>query len=66
VKFGILYNTDYYPQAHGSASQYYAQILEQVQLEEELGFHAVWFGEHHMRYGSANIITPAIRSDRRR
>ena len=57
MKFGILYNTDYYPQAHGSASQYYAQILEQVQLEEELGFHAVC---------SANIITPAIRSDRRR
>ncbi|MGE0682139.1 MAG: hypothetical protein AB7P69_14730 [Candidatus Binatia bacterium] len=34
---------------HGTASHYYNQILEQVQLEEELGFDAVWFGEHHIR-----------------
>jgi hypothetical protein len=40
MKFGILYNTDYYPNVHGSASSYYGQILEQAQLEEELGFHA--------------------------
>lgn len=62
MKFGILYNTDYYPQAHGSASQYYAQILEQVQLEEELGFHAVWFGEHHYSgysFGSPPVIAMA-------
>lgn len=32
MKFGILYNTDYYPDVHGSASQYYSHILEQVQL----------------------------------
>jgi alkanesulfonate monooxygenase SsuD/methylene tetrahydromethanopterin reductase-like flavin-dependent oxidoreductase (luciferase family) len=62
VKFGILYNTDYYPQAHGSPSQYYAQILEQVQLEEELDFHAVWFGEHHYSgysFGSPPVIAMA-------
>jgi alkanesulfonate monooxygenase SsuD/methylene tetrahydromethanopterin reductase-like flavin-dependent oxidoreductase (luciferase family) len=58
MKFGILYNTDYYPDVHGSASQYYNQILEQVQLEEELGFHAVWFGEHH--YSGYSFGSPPV------
>src|SRR5436189_539208 len=62
MKFGVLYNTDYYPEVHGSASQYYGQILEQVQLEEELGFDAVWFGEHHYSgysFGSPPVIAMA-------
>jgi alkanesulfonate monooxygenase SsuD/methylene tetrahydromethanopterin reductase-like flavin-dependent oxidoreductase (luciferase family) len=62
MKFGILYNTDYYPDVHGSASQYYSHILEQVQLEEELGFDSVWFGEHHYSgysFGSPPVIAMA-------
>src|SRR2546426_5587172 len=62
MKFSILYNTDYYPEVHGSASQYYGQILEQVQLEEELGFDAVWFGEHHSSgysFGSPPVMAMA-------
>ena len=47
MKFGLLYNTDYYPEVHGSASHYYGDILEETQFAEELGYHAVWFGEHH-------------------
>ena len=58
MKFGILYNTDYYPNAHGSASQYYNQILEQVKLEEELGFESVWFGEHH--YSGYSFGSPPV------
>jgi alkanesulfonate monooxygenase SsuD/methylene tetrahydromethanopterin reductase-like flavin-dependent oxidoreductase (luciferase family) len=49
MKFGILYNTDYYPAAHQSPSNYYAQLLEQTELAEKLGFDAVWFGEHRAR-----------------
>ena len=62
MKFAILYNTDYYPDIHGSAEQYYNQILEQVELEEELGFDAVWFGEHHYSgysFGSPPVIAMA-------
>jgi alkanesulfonate monooxygenase SsuD/methylene tetrahydromethanopterin reductase-like flavin-dependent oxidoreductase (luciferase family) len=58
VKFAVLYNTDYYPEVHGSASQYYEQILEQVQFEEELGFDAVWFGEHH--YSGYSFGSPPV------
>lgn len=62
MRFGILYNTDYHRAAHGSASQYYGRILEQVQLEEELGFSSVWFGEHHYSgysFGSPPVIAMA-------
>jgi len=47
MKFGIFYNTDYYPTSHHSPSNYYGQILEQTGLAEELGFDSVWFGKHH-------------------
>lgn len=69
MKFGILYNTDYYPEAHGSASQYYHQILAQAQFEEELGFESVWFGEHHYSgysFGSPPVIAMAAASRTKR
>lgn len=47
MKFGILYNVEYHPEIHGMPAQYYEHILSQIELEEELGFEAVWFGEHH-------------------
>jgi alkanesulfonate monooxygenase SsuD/methylene tetrahydromethanopterin reductase-like flavin-dependent oxidoreductase (luciferase family) len=62
MKFGLLYNTDYYPEAHDSPSRYYGEILEQTQLAEELGYHAVWFGEHHYSgysFGSPPVIAMA-------
>jgi alkanesulfonate monooxygenase SsuD/methylene tetrahydromethanopterin reductase-like flavin-dependent oxidoreductase (luciferase family) len=58
VKFGILYNIDYHPSVHGSASSYYEQILEQVELLEELGYDAAWFGEHH--YAGYSFGNPAM------
>jgi alkanesulfonate monooxygenase SsuD/methylene tetrahydromethanopterin reductase-like flavin-dependent oxidoreductase (luciferase family) len=62
MKFGLLYNTDYYPDVHGSAARYYNEILEQTELAEELGYHAVWFGEHHYSgysFGSPPVIAMA-------
>jgi len=58
VKFGVLYNIDYRPEVHRSPSGYYGQILDQVQLLEELGFDAVWFGEHH--YSGYSFGNPAV------
>jgi len=62
MKFGLLYNTDYYPDVHGAAARYYGQILDQAQLADELGYHAVWFGEHHYSgysFGSPPVIATA-------
>jgi len=58
MKFAILYNIDYQPSVHGSSSQYYREILEQVQLIERLGYDAVWFGEHH--YSGYSFGAPAV------
>ena len=69
MKFGILYNTDYYPAAHESPSKYYGQILEQTELAEELGFDTVWFGEHHYSgysFGSPPVIAMAAAARTRR
>ena len=69
MKFGILYNTDYYPAAHQSPSNYYSQLLEQTELAEELGFDAVWFGEHHYSgysFGSPSVIAMAAAARTRR
>jgi alkanesulfonate monooxygenase SsuD/methylene tetrahydromethanopterin reductase-like flavin-dependent oxidoreductase (luciferase family) len=62
MKFGLLYNTDYYPEVHGSAAHYYGDILEETQFAEELGYHAVWFGEHHYSgysFGAPPVIAMA-------
>jgi alkanesulfonate monooxygenase SsuD/methylene tetrahydromethanopterin reductase-like flavin-dependent oxidoreductase (luciferase family) len=58
MKFGILYNIEYYPEVHGSPQQYYQRILEQIEREEELGFDSVWFGEHH--YAGYSFGAPAV------
>ena len=65
MKFGVLYNIDYQPKVHGSASAYYEQILEQVELLEELGYDAAWFGEHHYSgysFGNPVVIAMAAAS----
>ncbi|HXR34372.1 MAG TPA: LLM class flavin-dependent oxidoreductase [Candidatus Binataceae bacterium] len=58
MKFGVLYNIDYQPKVHGSPSAYFEQILEQVELLEELGYDAAWFGEHH--YSGYSFGNPAM------
>ena len=58
MKFGILYNTDYHAAVHGAPDHYYGQLLEQIEIEEELGFDSVWFGEHH--YSAYSFGAPAL------
>jgi alkanesulfonate monooxygenase SsuD/methylene tetrahydromethanopterin reductase-like flavin-dependent oxidoreductase (luciferase family) len=62
MKFGLLYLSDYHPDAYGDPSRYYGQILDQVQMAEELGFWSVWFGEHHAggyAFGAPSVIATA-------
>ncbi len=58
MKFGILYNTDYHASVHGTPDTYYGQLLDQIVLEEELGFDSAWFGEHH--YSAYSFGAPAV------
>lgn len=58
MKFGLLFNTDYHAEAHGSPSQYYGHLLDQVELAEDHGFDSAWFGEHH--YSAYSFGAPAV------
>ncbi len=58
MKFGLLFNTDYHAEVHGSATEYFGQLLDQIVLAEELGFHSAWFGEHH--YSAYSFGAPAV------
>lgn len=58
MKFGLLFNTDYRAAVHGPPARYYAQILEQIELAEELGYHGAWFGEHH--YSAYSFASPPV------
>ena len=67
MRFGVLYNIDYHEEVHGSASRYYGAILDQIVALEELGYDAVWFGEHHYAHYSFGapatmIVAAAVRT----
>jgi alkanesulfonate monooxygenase SsuD/methylene tetrahydromethanopterin reductase-like flavin-dependent oxidoreductase (luciferase family) len=58
LRFGICYNVDYHPAVHGTPADYYAQMLDQCVLLEELGYDSAWFSEHHS--GPYSFGNPAV------
>ncbi len=58
MRFGICYNLDYHPSVHKSPAHYYAQIVDQCVLLEELGYDSAWFSEHHS--GPWSFGNPAL------
>lgn len=69
MKFGILYNIDYHEAVHGTPDRYYGQILDQIVAAEDLGYHAVWFGEHHYEkysFGAPPVMATAAVARTRR
>jgi alkanesulfonate monooxygenase SsuD/methylene tetrahydromethanopterin reductase-like flavin-dependent oxidoreductase (luciferase family) len=46
MKVGVLTLVDHYPEVM-SASERYAQIVDEAVYAEELGFDSFWIGEHH-------------------
>ena len=53
MKFGIFSVVDHYPKELPRATgQFYAELFEQVEAAEELGFESFWIAEHHFHeYG---------------
>jgi alkanesulfonate monooxygenase SsuD/methylene tetrahydromethanopterin reductase-like flavin-dependent oxidoreductase (luciferase family) len=69
MRFGICYNVEYREDIHQSPALYLAQILEQVDLLERLGFDSVWFSEHHSAgysFGNPAVIAAAAAARTRR
>jgi hypothetical protein len=50
----------YFPDRQPPFSEYFQDILEEVQLAEELGFEGFWFTEHHFLLYGGPIPNPAV------
>jgi alkanesulfonate monooxygenase SsuD/methylene tetrahydromethanopterin reductase-like flavin-dependent oxidoreductase (luciferase family) len=60
VRFFINVLTTYFPDIDPPYDVYYAQILEQVQLAEELGWECFMFNEHHFLGYGGLVANPAV------
>ncbi len=60
MDFGLFSVGDFYPGRHGrSQSAFLAELLQQAELAETLGFHSYWVAEHHFApYGL--LPNPAV------
>ena len=60
MRFGIFSVVDHYPaELRRSAGEFYAELLEQVEAAEELGYDSFWIAEHHFHeYGA--IPSPPV------
>jgi alkanesulfonate monooxygenase SsuD/methylene tetrahydromethanopterin reductase-like flavin-dependent oxidoreductase (luciferase family) len=60
MKFGIFSVVDHYPdELDRTTDRFYAELLEQAQAADELGFESFWVAEHHFHeYGA--VPRPSI------
>lgn len=47
MKFATLSIMDHHPSLGRSVSDFYKEVLAQIEAAEALGFHSAWFAEHH-------------------
>jgi len=61
MKFSLFHLPTFFPQFHASEAQFYQDILAETDRAEALGFHAVWFAEHHFyNYGGHIPSVPVL------
>lgn len=61
MKFSLFHLPTFFPQFHTSEAQFYQDMLVETDRAEALGFHAVWFAEHHFyNYGGHIPSVPVL------
>lgn len=61
MKFSLLHLPTFYPDVHHDDARFYRYMLEQSDRAEQLGFHSVWFAEHHFHpYGGHIPSVPVL------
>ncbi len=60
MKFGLLYLPTYLPELDGPPAEFYAHMLEQIELADALGYDSVWLTEHHFDHYGGTIPNPAV------
>ena len=59
MKISLFHLPSFFPEVHHSDAQFYQDMLAETDIAESLGFHSVWFAEHHFsRYslGSSSLV----------
>jgi natural product biosynthesis luciferase-like monooxygenase protein len=60
VRFDVLYLPTYFPELDGDHATFYARMLEQVCLADQLGYTTVWLTEHHFSPYGGSLPNPAV------
>lgn len=55
MKFSLFHLPTFFPQFHTNEARFYQNMLEETDLADALGFHGVWFAEHHFYYYGGHI-----------
>lgn len=61
MKLSLFHLPSFFPQFHGSEEQFYQDMLVETDRAEAMGFHSVWFAEHHFHnYGGHIPSVPVL------
>jgi alkanesulfonate monooxygenase SsuD/methylene tetrahydromethanopterin reductase-like flavin-dependent oxidoreductase (luciferase family) len=60
MEFGLLYEVQGTPELGGDDNRLYRETLEQCELADRLGYHSVWFVEHHFLTGFSSCPAPDL------
>ena len=61
MKISLFHLPSFFPEVHKSDAQFYQDMLAETDIAESLGFHSVWFAEHHFyNYGGHLPSVPVI------
>ncbi len=55
MHFSLFHLPTFFPQFHASEAQFYQDMLTETDQAEALGFHAVWFAEHHFHHYGGHL-----------
>ena len=61
MKCSLFHLPTFFPEFHPSEAGFYQEMLEETERADALGFHCVWFAEHHFfNYGGHIPSVPVI------
>lgn len=69
MHLGFCYIPDRHPEVHGDWATWYARLVREWRLADELGFDSIWIAEHRLAnygFGSLPVVAQAIASATRR
>ena len=60
MKFSLFHLPTFFPEFHASEAQFYEDMLLETERADALGFHSVWFAEHHFYNYGGHIPSIAV------